>query len=209
VLIKAKQKLLFIGDSITDADCRTTAAPYGNGYVSMVRNMLLARYPERELTVVNKGVSGNTSRDLDKRWEQDVIAQNPDWLSVCIGINDVWRHFDGHPAEAVPVDEYRTTLIRLLNRVLEATNARLILAEPYMIESSRKDPMRVLMDIYGATVRDVGEQFGAIVVHTQAAFDAALDYSKTTDWSTDRIHPNDPGHSVIALAFLRALDFVL
>ena len=42
----------------------------------------------------NSGVSGNTSRDLLQRFDSDVVALNPDWVSICIGINDVWRQFD-------------------------------------------------------------------------------------------------------------------
>ncbi|MFN8378973.1 MAG: GDSL-type esterase/lipase family protein [Anaerolineae bacterium] len=45
-------------------------------------------------SVINMGVGGNTVRDLAARWESDVTALNPDWLSICIGINDVWRQFD-------------------------------------------------------------------------------------------------------------------
>jgi lysophospholipase L1-like esterase len=209
VLFESKQKLVFIGDSITDADRRTTAAPYGSGYVSMVRNLLIARYPERDLAVVNQGVGGNTVRHLDKRWETDVIAEKPNWLSVCIGINDVWRHFSGDAHEAVPLDEYQTTLRRLLRRAQEATDARLILLEPYMIQSDRSDPMRRLMDIYARTVDMLAAELSACLVHTQAAFDAALVHTSPSSWADDHIHPNSTGHAIIALAVLRAVEFAL
>src|SRR4051812_2293038 len=114
------QKILFIGDSITDADRTGGFAPYGNGYVSIVRDLIIARYPELRLTFVNKGISGNTTRHLLLRWEQDVIAEEPDWLSLKIGINDVWRSFDGTPDEAVPLLEYEANLRQLLDRALDA-----------------------------------------------------------------------------------------
>src|SRR5689334_13593891 len=99
MLLTAHQKILLIGHSITDAGRRGPAAPYGEGYVAMVRNFLLARYPQLGLTFANRGVSGDTVRDLDARWERDVIAERPDWLSIGIGINDVWRAFGGNPHE--------------------------------------------------------------------------------------------------------------
>ncbi len=209
MLFETKQKIVFIGDSITDADRSGAAAPYGNGYVSMVRNFLIARYPERGVTVVNKGIGGNTVRDLAKRWEQDVIAEKPDWLAVCIGINDVWRHFGGNAGEAVPLDEYQSTLRRLLKRAQEATAARLMLMEPYVIQADRSDSMRRLMDIYGQTVGLLAGEFRAILVHTQAAFDAVLVHTPSSSWAEDYIHPNSPGHAIIALAVLRAIEFVL
>ena len=209
MLFETKQKVVFIGDSITDADRQGAAAPYGSGYVNMVRNFLIARYPERDLTVVNKGVGGNTVRDLAKRWEQDVIAEKPSWLAVCIGINDVWRHFGGDAGEAVPLEEYQSTLRRLLKRAQDATGARLILIEPYLIQADRSDPMRRLMDIYGQTVGLLAGEFKATLVHTQAAFDAALVHTAPSFWADDHIHPNSPGHAIIALAVLRGIEFAV
>ena len=91
-----QQKIVLIGDSITDCGRRNEPfAPYGAGYVKFVRALLLARYPELGLEVVNRGIGGNTVRDLARRWDEDVIAEQPDWLSVKIGINDVWRTMTG------------------------------------------------------------------------------------------------------------------
>jgi hypothetical protein len=67
MLFEANQKIVFIRDSITDCGRRDTAAPHGDGYVSLVRSLLLARYPQRQLTIVNKGSGGNTMRDLTAR----------------------------------------------------------------------------------------------------------------------------------------------
>ena len=64
MLFDPGQKIVFIGDSITEADRLGASAPYGSGYVSMIRNFLMARYPERRLTIVNKGVGGATVRLL-------------------------------------------------------------------------------------------------------------------------------------------------
>lgn len=66
----------------------------GFGYVRMIDNLLAAWYPEICVRVTNAGISGNTSRDLRARYEQDVLALLPDYVSICIGINDVWRQFD-------------------------------------------------------------------------------------------------------------------
>jgi lysophospholipase L1-like esterase len=201
------QRLVFIGDSITDAGRRKEAPPYGNGYVHLARAFLIARYPELGLDVVNQGISGNTVRDLARRWEEDVIRLRPDWLSVKIGINDVWRQVTGRHAEAVPVDEYTATYDRLLARAKTATMARLILAEPYIIETNRADPFRALIDRYIAVVHRLAERYDALLVPTQAAFDAALQAQPASYWAPDRVHPNAPGHAVIARAFLRTVGY--
>lgn len=203
------QRILFIGDSITDCGRRGEYAPYGNGYVSLVRALLLARYPALEISFENRGIGGNTVRDLADRWERDVLRERPDWLSVMIGINDVWRLFGGNSHEAVPLTEYEETLRQLLDQTQAHTDARLILLEPYMIEPDPDHPMRSQMDRYGAVVRSLAVERGAVLVRTQSAFDEALRQTSPQDWADDQIHPNLPGHTVIALAFLRAVGFEL
>ena len=207
MLFTSGQRIVFIGDSVTDAGRRGEAAPYGEGYVSIARGLLLARYPELHLEVLNRGVGGDTTRHLADRWERDVVAERPDWLSVCIGINDVWRAFDGSPEHAVPLPEYEATLRALLARAREATGARLVLMEPYLIEPDRADPMRAAMDTYGEAVRRLAGESGALLVRTQAAFDDALEHTEPSDWSPDRVHPTGRGHLLLALAFLRVVGF--
>ena len=209
MLFESGQTILFVGDSITDAERTGTAPPYGTGYVALVRNLLLARYPELGLSIVNHGVGGDTTRDLAARWERDVVAVRPDWLVCMIGINDVWRAFGGIASQAVPLPEYTTRLRTLLDRARQATGARLILMTPYMIEPNLAQPMRRQMDVYGAAVREIAEQYDAVFVDTQAAFDAVLQTTLPSAWAEDQIHPNGPGHAVIALAFLRAVGFTL
>jgi lysophospholipase L1-like esterase len=209
VLFTQGQKILFIGDSITDANRRGGDGPYGNGYVSIVRSLLIARYPELRLRFANRGISGNTVRDLAARWQQDVLAEQPDWLAVMIGINDVWRAFGANVHESVPLPEYRETLSELLHRARAETGARLVLMEPYVIEPDRSEPMRSQMDRFGAVVAELAGQLDAVLVRTQTAFDRALQHSSSADWADDQIHPNAPGHAIIALAFLRSAGFEL
>ncbi len=91
-------RLVFIGDSITDAarDVSAESSPWlpnglGSGYVSRVWARLTAACPEAGIRVFNKGISGNTVRDVSARWQIDVLDLQPDVLCLMIGINDVWR----------------------------------------------------------------------------------------------------------------------
>ncbi|MGC4807475.1 SGNH/GDSL hydrolase family protein [Micromonospora sp. DT233] len=206
MLLGAGQRIVFIGDSITDCGRTGPAAPYGDGYVSLLRAFVDARHPERELTWVNRGISGNTVRDLAARWDADAIDERPDWLSVMIGINDIWRAFvPGREAEAVPIDEYERTLRALLRRAVDATGCRLVLADPFLIEADVDEPQRAQTDRYAAVVAAVAKDFEAVHVPTQAAYDRVLRHSPSSRWADDRVHPGLPGHAVIADAFLTAL----
>ncbi|MEO7910113.1 MAG: GDSL family lipase [Roseiflexaceae bacterium] len=81
--IQPNNKLVMIGDSITDCE---RARPIGEGlfgalgkgYVGLVDGLLQATIPQQHVRVVNMGIRGNTVRDLDARWQTDVLEQQPD-----------------------------------------------------------------------------------------------------------------------------------
>ncbi len=208
MLFQPKQKILFVGDSITDCGRRAAAAPYGDGYMSLVRSLLIARCPQLDLRFVNRGISGDTTRELQSRWERDVLAEQPDWVSLMIGINDVWRAFGSNPHQAVPLPEYEQTLRDLLTSV-RRQGARLIVMTPYMIEPDLRVPMRRQMDLYCSAAERIAHEQDGLLVHSQRAFDDALRDTAPEDWAPDQIHPNNAGHAVLALAWLRAVGFEL
>jgi lysophospholipase L1-like esterase len=213
LMIGAHEKLLMIGDSITDVE---RARPIGEGrdpalgrgYVAMVDALLGAVYADQWIRVVNMGISGNTTRDLKARWQTDVLDLKPDWLSIMIGANDVWRQFDSpkQTEKHVLIDEYEKNLDELITQTKPMLKG-LVLFTPYYIEPNKQDAMRATMDKYGAVVKKLASKYNAILVDTQAAFDEVLKiyYPATIKW--DRVHPNYTGSAVIARAFLDAVGF--
>jgi lysophospholipase L1-like esterase len=178
-------------------------AALGQGYVAQVDSALAGVRPAIQVT--NMGISGNTVRDLAGRWETDVLALNPDWLSVMIGINDVWRQFDGkNDAAVVLTGEFAETYERLIARTVRRVEG-LILMSPYYVQSLRTDPMRRRMDEYGVIVRDLAARHGALLVDVQASIDAALATMDYTVIAPDRVHPTREGHALLARAFLGAI----
>jgi lysophospholipase L1-like esterase len=211
MLIYPKSKLLFIGDSITDCDRDRPIGEgggLGNGYVSLVNALVVASCPQNPLRTINMGTSGNTIRDLNARWQTDVLDLNPDWLSIMIGINDVWRQFDSplQTEKHVSLDEYAATLERLI-QTSQLRLKGLVLMTPYLIESNKSDAMRTMMDQYGNKVRQLSAKYQTIFVDTQSAFDIALQYIHPMSLAGDRIHPNQVGHMILARAFLNAVGY--
>jgi lysophospholipase L1-like esterase len=217
--IPPSAKLLFIGDSITDASREPMGEPspwgsagLGRGYVSLVESWLLATRPAERLRVLNRGTSGHTVLDLAASWQSDVLDLRPDVLCIMIGINDVWRQFDTPLRTEVHIspEVYAGTLDQLLTLTLATLPAlahreRLFLATPFFIEANRHDPMRVRMDEYGQIVRGLAAQYGIGFIDTQAAFDAVLTHVHPMALAWDRIHPQPAGHMILARAFLAAL----
>ena len=179
----------------------------GNGYVSILQSMFAARHPERLIRIYNAGTSGNTVRDLEARWETDVTAIQPEWLSVMIGINDVWRHFDNptRPEVAVGIDEYKERLDRLVGSTRRNVKG-LFIATPFYIEPNRQDPMRAMMDEYGEAARAIATRHHCGFVNVQAAFDNFTAHRYPGTIAADRVHPDHTGHFLIAEAFWAAFQ---
>ena len=204
-----------IGDSVTDCGRAQPVGEglfnaLGNGYVTLVDSILTTLYPERSIRVVNMGLSGNTVRDLKMRWQRDVIEQKPNWLTIMIGINDVWRQFDSPRQKEIHVypEEYSATLEELVVQTKPIVKG-IVMMTPYYLEPNCEDAMRKRMDQYGAIVREIATRHQTIFVDTQSEMIKILAHYHANAIAWDRVHPNHIGHMALAKAFLASvgLDF--
>jgi len=131
----AGARVLFIGDSITDWNRGRNADPnhiLGHGYVFIIAARQGAAFPELRLDFINRGVSGNTVLDMDKRWQTDALDLRPDALGILIGVNDQSR--------GVPRDEYERVYDRLITRARAMNRElKLVLGEPFWKPTGRLD----------------------------------------------------------------------
>ncbi len=210
VKIEKNERLVLIGDSVTDCG---RARPIGergglgSGYPALLNAMLSSRHPELAIRVTNMGVSGNTVRDLKARWQSDVLDLQPAWVSVMIGINDVWRQFDCplQPETHVLPEEYHATLEALVRQTMPHVKG-LLLVTPVYMDTNRQDPMRARRDEYAAIVRDIAARTGAALADPQPAFDRHFSHCHPMSMSWDYVHPDLTGHMMIADAIYQALE---
>ena len=213
MIFENNDRIVFAGDSVTDMG---STQPVGEGlfdnlgrsYVRIVENYLVTGYPELNIRITNSGISGNTSRVLLERFDRDVVSLKPDWVSICIGINDVWRQFDT-PAMLdcqVQPDEYEKNVEEMILRVKDKVKGIFILS-PYYMEPNREDKMRARMDEYVAICRRLAEKHGCRFVDFQKMYEdfCKIRHSSCIAW--DRVHPNQMGATLMAKEFLRQCDF--
>lgn len=204
------QTVVFTGDSITDCGRRGDQAPFGNGYVARAIELIGARYPERDIKFVNTGIGGNTVQNLRDRWQDDVLAFKPHWVSIKIGINDLHRTLHSTP-EATPPDVYEKTYRGILGRTREI-GARVILIDPFYIstethtDSFRKKVLDFLPE-YLNIVETLAKEFEALHVHTHELFQKQLKYHPAEYFCPEPVHPYTSGHIVIAHGVLNALGW--
>lgn len=211
MIFEKNDTVLFIGDSISDYERKRPIGEglfnaWGRSYVADAASLLCCMYPELQLRIINMGISGNQVRDLDRRWQTDVMDLKPDWVSVLIGINDVWRQFDSPqmPETHVPLEEFEATYEKLIKETLPHVKG-MILMTPYFMEPNRKDPMRARMDEYGKVVRRLAEKYQLVFVDLQEGWDRLFEHMHPCNIAWDRIHPNQIGCMYIAKQFLKAV----
>ena len=213
MIFQDMDRIVFAGDSVTDMGSQNPVGEglfdnVGRSYVRIIENMLAAYYPEVRVRVTNSGVGGNTSRDLLERYERDVVELDPDWVSICIGINDVWRQFDSPaiPSSWVLPEEYRENVEKMILAVKDKVKGIFILT-PYYMEPNREDFMRERMDEYAAICRELAEEYGCRLVDFQAMYEDYCKIRHSSYIAWDRVHPNQVGATLMAREFLKQCDF--
>lgn len=211
-MIGPNARILFQGDSITDAGRQREAAEandttaLGCGYAQIAAATLLAERPGDDLQCFNRGVSGDRIVDLHERWQSQTIQLQPTVLSVLIGINDLLHgYFNGNGIE---LPRFQTLYRQLLTWTREALpEVGLVLGEPFAlpcgaIQAAWMDELKPRQEV----ARSLAEEFGAVFVPYQSMFDAAATEAPMTYWLADGFHPTPAGHGRMAQLWLQRLS---
>lgn len=190
----------------------TTADP--NSYCSFLES----RFPQ--LTVVNRGVRGNTTAMALERFESDVLSLNPDLVIIQFGINDstvdVWKEPPATESR-VSLADYRKNLHCMVT-TLKARGAAVIVMTPNAIRWAPKvlelygkppydptDPLGFthIVARYAEAVRQLATELNVPLVDVYAMYD---DPSLTQDdfrrLLPDGLHPNREAHEKSAAALI-------
>lgn len=204
------KKLLFFGDSITACGRDLDAPVYtkenvGEGFVRYIDTRLFVEHPYK-FSVNNQGIGGHRVTDLEARIQKDVLDVNPDVVFMMIGINDVWRNFDGlaDPDDQVDLDTYKTIYEKLIKQMVDG-GIKVLLGTPYFLEKDLEDPMRQMMDQYREAAKEVANNLHVPIVDTQIAFDGLMNEYPSTTISDDRVHMNYKGNTFLGMTIYRSI----
>lgn len=206
-------KIVFYGDSITDMgrsrEYDGKAYGYGVGYVNFVAGELLYKDP-KGYEILDRGVSGDRIVDLYARVKGAVWNENPDVLSILIGINDIWH--ETMIGNGVDIKRWEKMYRILLDDTLErCPNLKIMICEPFLLyNDERKDDYEQLLAVkeYAAVAKKLAKEYNATFVPLQAAFDEAAKNGDGEKFLFDGVHPDAAGARLIANEWLKAFKTI-
>ena len=200
--LKEKDIILFQGDSITDGNrgrSKDLNHIHGHGYQYILASEMYADNLNKNIEVINRGISGNRISDLHARWKEDCVDLKPTVLSILIGINDLNYHFETG-TDPTP-EKYSETFRNILDQAFgQNPDLFVVIMEPFFGVSENKkfsNFMQANIGRYADAARKIADEYNAVFVPLQDMFD---NYSKETDifnllW--DGVHPTTGGHQLI------------
>ncbi|MBN8525790.1 MAG: hypothetical protein J0M02_10685 [Planctomycetes bacterium] len=204
---------VFLGDSIT----------HDGRWVRYVADYYATRFPERQVVLIDAGVSGDTAGGAMRRLDADVLVWKPDVVVAMLGMNDCGRdaYKSGVAADAAllavrerHIATYGERMSALAVRIRQA-GSRLILVAPSPYDDGATGAQAKLPGANAALGRcaaqlpRIAADAGAEVVDLHSPMTELGASRRAADPAftligPDRVHPGSPGHLVMAWLFLTA-----
>jgi len=195
--LKPGDQIVAIGDSITE----------GGGYLRNIDAVLARQYPDLKLPkVINKGISGQKAEDLVARFDGDVVQLKPAFVTVSIGINDVWHRL-GQPHDEKILAAYKENVAKMVDAAQKA-GIKVILLTPTVIQEDPNAEGNKRLAMYVAAEKEIAAEKKCQLVDLHGMFLTALKQKPAGqgNWLTgDGVHMKPLGDGVMAAGALRAL----
>ena len=198
--------IVFLGDSIT----------HQRLYTQYVEDYFYTRMPHVRLKLHNAGVGGARAWDALARFDEDVAAYKPKYVTILLGMNDG----SYQPYNEEIFQTYHQDMTELLSR-LEAIGAEPIPMTPTMFDARaarmgkrKRDPNSTalynsVLAYYGTWLRDVSHQKGYRFVDMWSPLNNITFEERKTNPSftiiKDAVHPGPDGQVVMATSMVNDL----
>lgn len=191
-----KKKIIFFGDSITEA------AVNPEGYIVKIGEVATKNGMSDKYDLIGSGISGNKVYDLYLRLEDDVLSKTPDVVVIYIGVNDVWHKLtSGTGTDADKFEAFYTALIKKL----QDKNSTVVLCTPAAIGEKTDGSNKLDGDLnkYCGIIRSLAKRNNLPLVDLRQAL---IEYNKQFNkgnkesgiLTTDGVHLNAKGNQFVA-----------
>jgi len=205
----AKEVIVAIGDSITQADTHWTVLGHKNtiqgGWVTRVGSILNENFPD-EYEVINKGINGDTAYGVSNRLNRDVILLKPDIVIIAIGTNDIFGNL-GIAPNSTP-EFYQTVMTRIFDKlklnlpdtpVFVMGMTTVLRKYAHMKFGNFLPPQEDLQTVfnnYNNILEELAQDFKLYFVDLPSQWPE--DVEESWQFYADGIHPNDAGYDLMA-----------
>lgn len=186
--------IVAIGSSSTQGVGASDAA---HSYPAVLAVELRRRWPRLEVTVINKGIGGQTADQMLARFGTDVMPYHPELV--------IWQTGSNSTLKGTAIDRYAATLRRGLSR-LEAAKIDVVLMDPQYAPKVIAKPLHQRMI---AALDATADDFKVAVFHRYAVMRHWITSGQRRMEdvvSRDRLHMNDVSYGCIARLLANALD---
>ncbi|WP_084289156.1 SGNH/GDSL hydrolase family protein [Pedobacter nyackensis] len=170
------------------------------------------------ITVLNKGVAGNNSRDLLKRIEKDVLQEKPDLVVMMVGSNDMVNS-----GKLVAYPEFKENYERLLKKMTSSGVTVVVMSPPpvdtaYILKRHDRilydEPLDHKLDSLNRLVGQIAKANGIHFIDLYTLFKSkgspsrapgSLTMNQANFGKEDGIHPTKRGYMLIAETLYRYL----
>lgn len=199
---------IILGDSITDCSRnRDDIDSMGMGYPAVVAATIGTQYPQK-FRFINEGISGDRIVDVYSRIKRDILNQKPDYLSILIGVNDVWHELNDKNGVAAPkFEKIYSMLIEEIKE--ELPEIKIFLLEPFVTPGTGTDKyidtFRSEIKLRSEAVQRIADKYNLTFIPLQCVFDEAMTKAPASYWTRDGVHPSTEGHGLIANELIKAV----
>ena len=206
-------RVAFVGNSITD----------GGHYHSYIWLYYMTHFPTMRVWMDNCGIGGDTSHEILRRLEGDVMQRKPTVVTLTFGMNDTgYYEFNGDNPQAHAdsrVARASACFDTIQHRLLDHPEMRKIMigTSPYDDTSrfnndvfrNKNAAMQRIVSLQEKAAKNNGwdfVDFNAPMTAINREFQQRD--SAFTLCGSDRVHPDNDGHMVMAYLFLKAQGLV-
>lgn len=209
IKIRKDSRIVFIGDSITDVKFNSKFRfkfRVKNIYATQLKKKF--RKYSKKINVDIKGIASNRTYHVYDRLTKDCINLKPDIVIMLIGVNDAWENYgpENYPPLLRPMEPHIREIFRRLKA--ELPDAQILYIMPFLIDAvEEKFPFHKILDEYRELLKAVALEHGATVIDMQEVFNDAQKTTAPKDLAVDGIHPTNLGHSIMAEAIEKLIEY--
>ena len=204
VYTQKKQRIIFFGDSITQAGVQPT------GYITKLGELIKQKGQENNYELIGAGIGGNKIYDLYLRMDDDVLAKNPDMVIIWVGVNDVWhKRTSGTGTDADKFIRFYDAVIKKMQQ----KNIKVALCTPAAIGEKTDFTNELDGDLnkYATLIRNIAQKNNCGLIDLRQAF---LQYNLANNkdnkemgiLTTDRVHLNEKGNQFVAEEMMKYIS---